>query len=366
MDHNTKNMSLALFFTVGISLERWHHLGMIDREVTFYNELSKHFQRIYLFTYGNREDLKFSPYLRENIKIIPNERSLNPFLYSILIPFMHRKILKSVDVVKTNQMMGSWSAVLSRYLNKNVLIVRTGYVLSLFKNDWISRLIERFAYRNADGIITSSLRGYDYIEEKYSPKGLHYAIPNYVETERFRPLNMNKDETSLCFVGRLTRQKNLFALIEALKGLPYSLNIIGTGELKEELEKFAEENDCNVHFMGNIANQDLPPVLNKHEIFILPSMYEGMPKTLLEAMSCALPVIGTNVEGIKEVITPGHDGILCGIDSDSISKAIVMLMEDDDLRIKLRKNARHTIIDKYSLKKVFQNELELIKKISVG
>jgi len=152
-------------------------------------------------------------------------------------------------------------------------------------------------------------------------------------------------------------------LLEALKGLPYTLTIIGSGEQEEQLKKFAAENKIETNFLGNVPNHELPKILNQHELFILPSLWEGMPKTLLEAMSCGLPVIGTKIEGIKEVIEHGKNGILCDTDSKSIREAIVTLMEDEELKQKLGGNARKTIVENYSLDTLALKELELMEEL---
>ena len=88
-----------------------------------------------------------------------------------------------------------------------------------------------------------------------------------------------------------------------------------------------------------------------------------MPKTLLEAMACGLPVIGTNVEGIKEVIRHGENGFLCNTDPASIREAVIRLMEEEELREKLGRNARKTIEEKFSLDKLIDRELELYSQL---
>jgi glycosyltransferase involved in cell wall biosynthesis len=365
-----KDKTLALFFTAGISLKTWHGIGMIDREVAIYNDLSKYFKRIYFFTYGDKEDLKFKSYLADNITIIPKKYISNSLLYSFMIPFIHRKIFRDVDILKTNQMSGSWSAVLTKLSYRNKLVVRTGYMWSIriAKDNpnrlkkWLIKNIERIAYKYADGIITSSSYNYEYVVRNYHPTCLHLFIPNYVETSTFKPISkIKKKQGSICFIGRLTRQKNLFALLEALKGLPSTLTIIGSGEQEELLKKFATENKIEANFLGNVPNHELPEILNPHEIFILPSLCEGMPKTLLEAMACGLPVIGTKIEGTKEVITHGKNGILCDTDRDSIKEAIITLLEDEELKQKLGENARKTIVEHYSLNNLALEELKLME-----
>jgi len=354
-------------------LKTWYDGGMIDREVAIYNELSKHFKRIYFFTYGDEEDLKFKNYLAHNIRVIPKKRILVAYmptnvLYSLMIPFIHRSILKNVDVLKTNQMWGSWSAVLTKLLYRKKLIVRTGFMLSITfakiksRKRWIITLIEKIVYKFADGIITTSKSNFEYIEKMYNPSGIHMMIPNYVETSIFKPMNIPKKRGSICFVGRLVFRKNLFALLEALKGLPYTLTIIGSGKQEEHLKRFANENGVDVNFLGNIPNHELPKILNQHELSILPSLWEDMPKALLEAMSCGMPVIGTDVKGINEVIEHSRNGILCMTDSDSIRKAIITL-KDDELKQKLGENARRTVVRSYSLKKLVLRELKLMREL---
>lgn len=362
-----KDKTLALFFTTGVSLRTWREIGMIDREVAIYNELGKHFGRIYFFTYGGNEDLKFRSYLADNIEIVPKKCISNNLLYSLLIPFIHRKILKNVDILKTNQMLGTWSAVLAKLIYGKKLVVRTGYMLSIHfakrnpksMRKWLMKSIERLAYKLANAIITTSQANFEYVEKNYHPHRSHILIPNYVETEIFRPMDVAKTKGSICFVGRLMRQKNLFALLEALEGLPYTLSIIGSGEQGEQLKEFARKNQVKANFLGNVPNHKLPEILNRHELFVLPSLWEGMPKTLLEAMACGLPAVGTNIDGTKEVIEDGKNGILCDTDSNSIRQAIISVMEKEEFKESVGINARETIEERFSLRKLAEEELKL-------
>ena len=366
-----RDKALAVFFTTGVSLKTWREIGMIDREVALYNELSRYFGRIYFFTYGGDEDLEFRSYLADNIKIVPKKCISNNLLYSLLIPFIHRKILKNVDILKTNQMMGAWSAVLAKLIYRKRLVVRTGYMLSIHfakrnpksKRKWLMKSIERVAYKLANAIITTSQANFEYVERNYHPHRSHLLLPNYVETDIFKPMDVAKRKGSICFVGRLTQQKNLFALLEALEGLPYTLSLIGSGEQGEQVKEFAREKQVKANFLGNVPNHELPEILNQHELFILPSLWEGMPKTLLEAMSCGLPAIGTKIDGIREVIKHGENGILCDTDSGSLRQAITSLMEKEELKVRLGESARRTIVDSYSLDSLVEKELKLLEAL---
>ncbi len=367
---NLKSKNLALFFTAGISLKIWHDTGMIDREAAIYNKLSNHFKYIYIFTYGDNCDLECKSYLADNIIIVPKKYVSNSLIYSIVLPFIHRAILKDVEILKTNQMWGSWSAILTKLIYRKKLLVRTGYLLSISFEEcnyswekWIMKSIEKVAYKFADGIITSSKTNYEYVGKNYKPLCPHILIPNYVQINVFKPMNIMKKKGSICFIGRLTKIKNIISLLSALKDLPYSLSIIGLGEQEEQLKNFSKSNEINANFLGSIPNHALPEILNTHELFILPSLSEGMPKTLLEAMACGLPVIGTNVRGINEVIEHGRNGILCDTDPNSIREAIITLMQDEELKQKFAENARKTIVENFSLENLAIKEISVMRAL---
>ncbi len=170
---------------------------------------------------------------------------------------------------------------------------------------------------------------------------------------------VKKEENRICIVCRLEEQKNLFNLIKAISSLLVKLVIIGEGSLRKSLEDYSKKQKANVKFMGNIPNQKLPEELNKSELFILPSYYEGCPKVLLEAMSCGVPCIGTDVEGIREIIKHKENGFLCNTDVPSIRKAILEVLEDRALRRKISQNARKTIVEHFSLESILKKEREI-------
>lgn len=365
-------MRLALFFTKGISLEVWDQVGILKREIKFYEKLGRYFEEIYFFTYGNKEDLRYQMLFSNDIKVFPKKFNLPSIFYSIFLPFVYRKELMKIDVLKTNQMSGSWAAVLAKWLYKKKLVVRCGYEwLSFLENQkkplWkrmIARFIEKIAYRNADKIILTSEKDKRFVVKnfKIKPEKIE-IIPNYIDTELFKPLNLQKEKNRVIFVGRLEEQKNLFSLIEAGAEISVKLVIIGSGSLKEKLKNFAQEKNAKVEFKENIPNEKLPEELNKSEIFILPSFYEGCPKALLEAMSCGLPCIGTNVEGIKDIIEHKENGYLCEPDAKSIKKAILEVLNDKDLKEKISQNARKTILEKFSLEKILEKEIKIYQSL---
>ena len=369
-------MKLALFFTYGISARIWKEKGLLDREKLIYEEFIKNgpVDKVYWFTYGST-DKQIEGELKKGIEIInmPSiyRSKIGQVFYSFLIPIIYRRILKSVDILRTNQMSGSWTAVIAKILFKKKLIVRTGFTWSKFKfrtspvalKTLIIKIIERIACRFSDVMIMSAPHDLDYMKRNYGLNVNIVVIPNYVDTDAFKPLNVQKVNGSICFIGSLTDAKNLFSLIDAMVGLPCKLTIIGSGFHRENLKKYSKERGAEVEFRYNMPNSKLPKVLNQNEVFILPSFYEGTPKVLLEGMACGLPCIGSNVEGIKEIIKHKENGYLCETNTESIRQAILDVLADRSLRENIGQNARRTILGNFSLRESMKKELAIYESL---
>jgi glycosyltransferase involved in cell wall biosynthesis len=147
-------------------------------------------------------------------------------------------------------------------------------------------------------------------------------------------------------------------------GRDVSLLMIGSCCDRKDLHEFAAREKLRVEFAGSKASQELPEQLNRARIYILPSHYEGHPKTLLEAMSCGMACIGTNVEGIREEIDHGRTGWVCEPDGESIACAIGTLLDDRELRCTLGEAARRHIVDNFTLDKVAGLELNYIGQLT--
>jgi glycosyltransferase involved in cell wall biosynthesis len=104
--------------------------------------------------------------------------------------------------------------------------------------------------------------------------------------------------------------------------------------------------------------------MNTWQAYIQTSFYEGHPKSVVEAMSCGLPVIGSRVRGIEHVLDHGNTGWLSGTDADEIGQALERVMGDDALRQKLGNNAREYVLENYALPHIVERELQIIQEIA--
>lgn len=373
-----KRIHLILFFTYPVSLTQWDKAGIIDREIKIYNRLIDNKIDVSFVTYGDESDYTYKDKLGK-INIIPYysiskepRTKIIRFLHSFLLPYKLRDYLVKASIYKTNQVWGGWNAVIAKFLYKKPLIARCGF--DFYKNSCgkikspVLRKIIKFIlsriYRNADLIAVATQEMKEEILDEFSVKEKIFRIlPNCVDTDLFRPEKKVKKAGHILFTGRLSKEKNLETLICALKDSDYSLDIVGTGEEEEKLRHTADNNHVKVNFLGNIPNNKLPELLCNYPIFILCSDYECSPKALLEAMSCGLAVIGTNVRGINSIIEDGRNGLLAENNPDPLRRAINRLMNDKALQEKLGAAAREKILMDYSLDKVLNIEIGIINSL---
>jgi glycosyltransferase involved in cell wall biosynthesis len=181
------------------------------------------------------------------------------------------------------------------------------------------------------------------------------VIPNGVNTLQFKPLPKKSSKTTLIYVGRLVKTKGVHILLEAFhqvleNGISADLIIAGDGPEREKLVSLTHKLGIsnNTFFHGSVKN--VAPLLQKSDIFVLPSSVEGLPNALLEAMSCGLAVITTRVGGNTEIIENGINGLLIDPDdSQQLSITLIKIMKERETIEKLGRNARKTIETKFSI-----------------
>jgi len=367
--------NLGFLLTEGVTLEAWDKAGILTREMEPYNILAEHFNKIYIFTHGGETETKYEKHFKPNIEIIFNPTKFKGGLYSFLLPFIHGKTVKRCRFFKTNQMLGSQALItIKLFVNRKAKIIsRVGHHLSFVKKrkkrkwEYLKALLLEFAvYRLCDKALVTSREMKDAIARNYKIKRDKITvIANYINTDTFSPdPEAKKRVNRIIYVGRVIPQKNLPLLAEALAGTGIALDIIGSGGSAERLKKTADDLGVEVNFLAPMtANEKIPTILNEYEIFVLPSKWEGMPKALLEAMSCALACVGVNTSGTKEVIRHGENGLLAEANADSLRKNILKLAENEKLRRKLGNAARKFVLDNYSLSREIKKEIKIYNNL---
>ncbi len=311
-------MHIIFYLDQGTTLSKFNELGTIDRELAFLKRLVKEKYKISLFSWAKGEDKKFVKKINP-IKLVENKKKIRSRLW--VIPELIRLMRKNKNsILLTNQTFGSEWALIASKLTKTTMIARSGFPLSLHTKKLYGKFsliyiyfkfVEFFVFKFAEKIITTSEHQYRYISKKR--KKNIFLLPNYVDIEKFDTTRKykNNNKLTLVFTGRLTKQKNLEFLLKSIKNIKnIKLKIVGEGELRMQLENYVNENSLPVEFLGQKKNIELKNIYRTADIFIFPSIYEGNPKAMLEAMASRLPVIASNVIGIKQIIIDNVNGFL--------------------------------------------------------
>jgi len=177
---------------------------------------------------------------------------------------------------------------------------------------------EKRTYQFADRIIAVSdatkaalVEQYDIFEDKIT------VIPNVVDTSRFHHLELPKKPHSLLYVGRIDKRKGIEFLIRSLplvrEKIPdVHLVVGGTGRYREKMKALVSRLDLerNVTFLGFVADDQLNTLYNQAQCVVVPSIFEGFGITVIEALAAGTRVVGTDVDGIREILKSGEYGRL--------------------------------------------------------
>ncbi|OGS22834.1 MAG: hypothetical protein A2252_06150 [Elusimicrobia bacterium RIFOXYA2_FULL_39_19] len=181
----------------------------------------------------------------------------------------------------------------------------------------------------------------------------------------------NPDTFVLSSVGRLHKQKGFEYLLEAVAqisasdpAIDFKLVIAGNGPLMKSLQNKASALNIKnkVVFTGWLT--DVPQLLSKTDIFILPSLWEGTPNVILEAMIARKPVVATRVGGIPEIIKDNQSGLLVApTDSKDLAEKIKYLIKNNDKALALGKAANETVLNRFSMKTMVSETENLYRRL---
>ncbi|HDN73575.1 MAG TPA: glycosyltransferase [Archaeoglobus sp.] len=213
--------------------------------------------------------------------------------------------------------------------------------------------------------------------EKISPKKV-LTILNGIDGSKFdmeidreqkkRELGLSGYDPIIGLGVRLTEQKGITYLLQAMpeviKHFPnIALVIAGEGPLEEDLKKEAELLGIkrHVHFVG--PRLDMPELLKLFDLYVLPSLWEGLPMVLLEAMTAGCPIVATNVGGVPAALRHDKSGVLVPpADPETLGLQIVKLLDDVDARKRYSENGIKIFHEKFSAENMIQKYEEVYNK----
>ncbi len=206
------------------------------------------------------------------------------------------------------------------------------------------------------------------------------VILNAVDTQKFdcnitgegirKDLRIKPEELLVSFIARFTWQKQPLALIRAfenvVKEVPnIRLVMVGDGEEKEKAIRLIRERLLGEKIILLPFRRDVPELLAASDIFVLPSLWEGLPMGLLEAMAMKKAIIASRVDGTAEVITDGENGILINPADmeDELAQSIIRLAKDESLRKTIAENALGSVRNRYNVQMMTRQNEAVYRKL---
>ncbi len=370
-------MNIILIFTFGISLKDWQNTGLITRELKIYESLNEKYGFTFTFiTFGDQEDVQIAKDI-DFINVIPSQtivsftksKFLN-FFKSLILPYKIKKYLKNGDLIKTNQLSGSWIGIILKFMLKKPLLVRTGYDVLQFKiNERKPKYIIVFYFILTQlCLIFSDIFSVTSKEDKLNMQKRFLGSENilinrnYVLHKYEKPFN-ERYQNKIIVVGRLEKQKNFIQLLESLKGIDCTIDIVGDGSERKKIEKLIENSNLDVNLLGILSNDDLINLMKNYKIFLSGSLYEGSPKSTLEAMSSGALIVAFENSNISEIIESYENGILFN-DFKLLPEIIRDMIQNEKKFNIMTKRAYLKIEDEYSLESAIKREIKTYNLIT--
>jgi glycosyltransferase involved in cell wall biosynthesis len=307
------------------------------------------------------------------IEVIPLHKLKHRFDWTIVKDIYNLIKERDIEIVRTHQYHANLYGRLAALLAKVPCIVASVHNVYTIDRKLHRRIINRFLARFTDKVVAVSeivkkdiLKYDDLREDKVT------VIYNGIDTDRLlnkdgnvirSEFNIPSDVPVTGTIGRLTFQKGQKYLIEAIsiikeKFPKIMLLIVGDGPMKDELQNYAKALGLNEHVIFTGSRRDVPTLLAAMDIFVLPSLWEGLPNALLEAMAYGKSIIATDIPPVREAINSKKEGILVPArNSSAIASSIEFLLVNKTFAVIFGNNAQEraysdfnitTTVDKYT------------------
>ena len=290
----------------------------------------------------------------------------NIFVYYKLFRFI---VINKIHIVHTNGgrsgLIGRASSILTRSRNvhtPHLLILDYSRIYGRLKSQLykiVDRFLNRFTHRiiavcndNIDGIAKYDKASIKKVVRIYNGIDERKFIPQVKDGNLLDKYSLRGDYVILGFVGRLVEQKGVAYLLQAcstIKDNKWRLVIVGDGPLMNELKSYACKLGIRdkVIFVGE--SESINNYLNIFDIFVLPSIYEAFPLSIIESLATKTPVIAPNINGIPEIINVKNGKLFELQNVEDLASKIILLMNNQNLRKTLGDNGRMEFLKNFTL-----------------
>lgn len=309
-----------------------------------------------------------------------------------LFPFI--SAYKAIRLSKRHSFSLVW-AIMANYAGFGALFFKLlkpkiPFLLTLQEGDPINYIKRRvlpvyplfkMIFKRADGIQAISNYLADF-GKSMGFRGKSWVVPNGVDIKKFdidlsleekerirKELNLDTEDIALVTTSRLAVKNGVGDVIKALPKLPENIKfvIFGEGYLEKELKELARNLDVSkrVNFKGYVSHLEMPKYLKACDIFIRPSLSEGMGNSFIEAMAVRLPVVATPVGGIVDFLREDETGYFCQPENPISVAAAVRRVINDEQRNSIIERAHKMVSERYNWNLISKQMAEIFSKIDI-
>ena len=251
-----------------------------------------------------------------------------------------------------------------------------GTDITLIGQDKSFYSITKFSIEASDGVTAISNYLRHETRKTFNTEKSIEIIPNFVDTDRFKPgenecsrdMFANPDQKIIMHMSNYRPLKNAPHVVEIFniiqQKIPAKLILVGDGPDTGDIMNQVRELGLSVRVIF-LGNQDrVHTILPLADVFLLPSANESFGLAALEALSCGVPVVGSIVGGVPELVIDGENGYLRPIgDIEAMAESSMNILTDDRLREKLSTNARSMVLEKYKIDDIIDRYLAFYRKV---
>jgi glycosyltransferase involved in cell wall biosynthesis len=368
-------VTLGLLPALGGGLTELASTGQAGRLLDGYlARYVKVFDRVFYFSYRVESLAEFSrdPALLAHAEVIGPARPLSRGRRAATLAWTEAARLRRCAVLRVFQVTGTVPA-LAAHARFGVPYVTTyGFSYAQLSRRGPTRLlkaaVERLGLRRAAAVIatTEALRAR---AARVNPRV--ELVPNGVDTDRFAPPSGGRRPGAparVLYVGRFSAEKNLESLVAAAADLtrrrPLRLLLVGAGPLEARLREQARAAGVETDFRGVVPQEHLPEIYREADAFVLASFTEGHPKVVIEAMAAGVPVVASDCEGNRSLVSDGVTGLLFDPHRPAdLADRLGRVLGDEALAERLRRAGRALAVDRYDLGRLVGTEIALLRRV---
>lgn len=293
------------------------------------------------------------------------------FLYLTPVLLLHSVLLllrkgREIKIIHAHGINAAYAGALAKILFGKPLVISIHVELNFKKDSFLTKAFI-WPLKKADKLLVLTKNSKESLV-KLGLKSEGIEIYSYwVDQENFRPIDkvqarkkvgIKENKFVALFVGRLVEEKGVGLILQSAERLKeIDFYFAGTGSLEEDVKKFTKKLS-NVHYLGVVDSKSLPLYYSTADILLVPSLVktqrptfeEGVPRVIIEAISCGLPVLGTDNGGVKEVIELGDIGVLIESDTESLVSALLQVSRDQKRLEVFKAKCRRYAVERFSVK----------------